>query len=296
MGLVSDPRLSVVVPVKDPSGLEDCLRALAAQDLPSGSFEVVVVDNGAPAGVVADLARRYGCTAVDEPVPGSYRARNRGVAAARGEVLAFTDADCRPDGAWLARGLEALERGAGVVAGRVQVVAGDPARPHPVEAYEVMHAFPQPTYVARGGGSVTANMITTRAVFEAVGMFREDLRSGGDLEWSRRAHAAGHRTVYEPAAVVVHPARRTYAEVYRKLVRVHAGAAAVGGTDGRSALRVRPKDLVPPVGALRRARDPRLPSLQARGAYVAGSIFHRYAAVWAKVRLRTLGNPDGGTT
>lgn len=284
------PFVSVVVPVKDVTGLGACLEALAGQDYQHDRYEVIVVDNGAPSGAVEGLTRHRGFRPAVEAVPGSYRARNTGVRLALGEVLAFTDADCRPRPDWLSQSVRALQAGAGVVAGRVEVVVRDPAHPHPVEAYEVVHAFPQATYVARGGGSVTANMVTTRAAFDTVGLFRDDLLSGGDLEWSRRAHAAGFRTRYVPSAVVVHPARGSYRDVFTKLVRVHQGAAARYGGDGGEVLRVRLAHLVPPMGAVRRSRHPGLPGPRARVAYVAGSVFHRYAAVWAKVHLRQKGS------
>ena len=92
--------ISVIVPVRGDPRLEGCLAALAAQTLPDGQFEVIVVDNGPDErtrAIVAASAARY----VAHPGGGSYAARDRGVAEARGGVLAFTDADCVVPPGWL---------------------------------------------------------------------------------------------------------------------------------------------------------------------------------------------------
>ena len=86
------PLISVVVPVfNDEARLAGCLDALAMQTWPASHREVIVVDNGS----VPPVALRAGAARVIvERRPGSYAARNAGVAAAAGEILAFTDADC----------------------------------------------------------------------------------------------------------------------------------------------------------------------------------------------------------
>ena len=67
--------------------------ALEAQTLPRDAFEVVVVDN-ASRDATAAVARAAGAVVVHEPHANRSRARNRGIAAARAPLLAFTDADC----------------------------------------------------------------------------------------------------------------------------------------------------------------------------------------------------------
>ncbi|NEK96448.1 glycosyltransferase [Modestobacter muralis] len=99
------PSISVVVPTdaRRPDQLRECLAALAALQGPG--LEVLVVDNSQGAereGVVAAAAAGLpGVRVVREPVPGISAARNAGVAAARGEVVAFTDDDVQVDPDWL---------------------------------------------------------------------------------------------------------------------------------------------------------------------------------------------------
>src|SRR4029453_5474412 len=104
------PLISVVVPVRDHAdALADCLDALARQRHAPAS-EILVVDNGAPSDLRGLVARSPRARYAREVAPGSYTARNAGLRLARGEVIAFTDADCRPRDDWLARGLGALGR------------------------------------------------------------------------------------------------------------------------------------------------------------------------------------------
>jgi GT2 family glycosyltransferase len=66
--------------------------------------------------------------------------------------------------------------------------------------------------------SVTANLITPRRVFDAVGGFRNGAPE--DMDWCARAKALGFRIGYAEKAVVQHPARRTWAESVRKARRL----------------------------------------------------------------------------
>jgi GT2 family glycosyltransferase len=92
------PFISVVVPsmLERLDGLHACLRSLAALDYPR--YEVIVVDNR-PAG--AEPAVLDGATVVRETHPGISAARNCGLRAARGEIIAFTDDDVVVDPGWL---------------------------------------------------------------------------------------------------------------------------------------------------------------------------------------------------
>src|SRR5690349_21406219 len=102
------PDISVIVPVyRDWDRLAQCLSSLHSQSLPRERFEIIIVDNDDDA--LAPEQRPQGVVYVHEPEGYSYAARNAGLAAARAQAVAFTDADCVPDRHWLERGLAALE-------------------------------------------------------------------------------------------------------------------------------------------------------------------------------------------
>jgi glycosyltransferase involved in cell wall biosynthesis len=297
------PFVSVIVPVRDDPRLADCLAAVRLQDYGNDRFEVVVADNGSTGDVAGVVARAFDGSdiksrVVSEPDGGSYSARNAAVAVAAGEVLAFTDADCIPSRSWIRAGVQELTSGADVIAGRVHVFARDSRRPHPVEAYEIVHAFPQSTYVARGGGCITANLMTTREVFDANGPFWSALKSGADIEWGQRAAGKGFAVTYSADAVVSHPARRSFGDLHRKLVRVLSGRFERDVLSGTADVMAWPplRAWIPPIGsALRSIRDDRLASNRARVAVVVGEFFYRYAAAATATRLAYASRRSAGT-
>src|SRR3546814_8574240 len=94
---IHNPLISVIIAVwNGRATIGRCLDAVRAQSLPSEELEIIVVDNGSSDGT-AEIARSVpGVIVLTEHRPGSYAARNRGLAHARGTYVAFTDADCRP--------------------------------------------------------------------------------------------------------------------------------------------------------------------------------------------------------
>ena len=95
------PRVSVVVCTRDrPQALERCLRSLQA--LQPAAHEVIVVDNAPTTDATRRLCDSLDVTYLLEPVAGASRARNLGIKASAGDLIAFTDDDCVVDPAWLA--------------------------------------------------------------------------------------------------------------------------------------------------------------------------------------------------
>lgn len=271
--------VSVIVPhYRDLRGLDRCLAALGAQSMARSRFEVVVADNGSPEGVrevERVVAGRAKVVVVDER--GAGPARNGGVAASRGAVLAFTDSDCVPEPQWLAAGVEALARH-DFVGGRVEMLVDDPRHPTPVEAFERVFGFDFETYITKKGFTGSGNLFVSRAVFDAVGGFRAQVSE--DVDWSRRARAAGYRLGYAPDAVVGHPARRNWADLRSKWRRVNSESfhLMLGRRYGRAKWLGR--SLLMPVSAVihtpRVLRSPKLPTVSAR----LGALGILYASRW----------------
>jgi glycosyltransferase involved in cell wall biosynthesis len=216
------PDVSVVVPVRNGADvIGECLDAIAAQrDAPD--YEVVVVDNGSTDGT-AQVAGKHavGARVVTETRPGSYAARNAGIAVAAGRILAFTDADCLPEPGWLAAAATAVDAGADLVGGRVTMTRS--SDPSVVERYDSAVYLRQEDLVTQHGWAVTANLVTRRSVLDDVGWFDPVLPSGGDREFCLRATAAGYRLVYAPDAAVLHRPRTRLREVWRVNRRIGSG-------------------------------------------------------------------------
>lgn len=290
------PLVTVIVPTyESEASLDACLQALERQTLGADRVEVLVVDNGTRRLDQAMRARHAGVHWLTEEVPGSYAARNRGIAAARGDVLAFTDADCVPEPSWLERGLAALQAdpSLGVVAGKVVLFAKDARRPRGAELWDIEYGIDNETFHAKQQFGATANLVVRRSVMETVGPFDAKLKSGGDRDWGRRAAALGIKQAFVADVVVLHPARRTLRAVVAKARRVTGGRHASGLLPGGKALVRRwASNTLPPwhLGpVLRRIshRHGRLAALRFYGA----TYVRRLVGVGEELRIRLGGRP-----
>ncbi|MFV0244969.1 MAG: glycosyltransferase family 2 protein [Qingshengfaniella sp.] len=248
------PHVSVIIPVYQHwQHIPALLARLAAQTLPTGEMEILIVDNGSPM-ERPDLALPGNARVLTCSAPGSYAARNLGAAAARGRLLAFTDADCLPDFGWLAAMVAAADRlPQCLLAGPVRIVTSDSANSY--EIYDCIRGIPQERYV-RLGYAASANLVVPRPVFDAVSGFDTGRFSGGDADFCRRAGSAGHEIALVPEAVVDHPARNSWQALAVKARRVKGGQI----TGGPRRLRVQwfLRTLTPPLRAsVRFVRAPR---------------------------------------
>lgn len=108
------PFVSVVIPTRNrPEAIARCLASLARVDYPRGRYEVIVVDDGSDRPldeIVVPHRRHLSLRLLRRPNGGPGAARNTGVAAARGELIAFTDDDCIVHRRWLREIARALVR------------------------------------------------------------------------------------------------------------------------------------------------------------------------------------------
>jgi glycosyltransferase involved in cell wall biosynthesis len=210
-------RVSVIIPVfNDGDRLRRCLELLQNQTLQA--HEIIVVDNNSNEDIASLCAAFPLVKYCRERKQGSYAARNRGIAIATGDILAFTDADCLPSREWLERGVAALAQ-ADLVAGHIEFCFQS-HQPTPIEYVDALSHLRQRDY-ALHGYAATANAFTNREWFDKVGGFRDDLLSLGDREWGERLKAAGGSVVYCADAIVLHPARASMRSLLRK-VRLQA--------------------------------------------------------------------------
>ncbi len=226
--MIIEPFVSVIIPVyNDAEPLKLCLQALENQTYPQDLYEVIIVDNGSDTTQnIKELVSHFsqGKT-IYENFPGSYAARNKGLSQARGEIIAFTDADCIPDPNWIQNGVRKLLEvpNCGLVAGRIEIFFRDSHYPTAVELYESITAFNQEHFLKNSQFGATANIFTFKEVIENVGDFNKNLKSGGDVEWGRRVFAYGYHQVYAEDASIRHPARYSWQELSERTIRMAGG-------------------------------------------------------------------------
>ncbi len=210
--------ISVVIPhLNQPDALEACLSSLDAQRLSRDRFEIVVVDNGSTNLPREIVAQHPGVRLLQETQPGPGPARNTGIASGTGEILAFIDADCRAHPDWLntiERTLQSSPAGT-VLGGDVRIWNSGDGALSAIAAYESVFAYRFKLYIERQGYSGTGNLAMLRSDFETVGPFA-GIDVAEDMDWGRRARAAGRRFRYVPQMVVFHPARASLRDLYAK--------------------------------------------------------------------------------
>ncbi len=203
------PRVSVVVcAYQAERTLAECLDSLRRLRYPS--FEVVVVDDGSTDGTRAIASRYDGFRVIAQENRGLSAARNAGILAATGEIVAFTDADCAVDPDWLTFLVRRLlsEDFAGV---------GGPNLPPPEEEWVaacVARAPGGPTHVLVTDQEAEhipgCNMAFWRERLLEVGLFDPVFRSAGDdVDLCWRLQNRGEKLGFAAAALVWHRRRHT---------------------------------------------------------------------------------------
>ncbi len=196
------PLVSLIIPAyRSQETIVGCLEALRGQTF--SSFETLVVDSSPDDAtgriVTTGFAEVRYDRAAGRLLP--HAARNRGAAAARADLLVFTDPDVYASPDWLERLLSAHRRAGPIVVG---AVACHGRRWRDVGIHLCKFAAWLPGGPPREvDNAPTVNLLCTRAVFAEVGPFPGTVMAG-DTVWSWRARARGFAVSFAPDAVVRH--------------------------------------------------------------------------------------------
>jgi glycosyltransferase involved in cell wall biosynthesis len=217
--------ISVVVPTyNEEANIVACLESLNRQTLPRAEYEIIVVD-GNSRDRTRELATPLADLVFVQTSPRVGGARNDGAMRAKGEIVAFTDADCIAPPGWLSR------------------IRHDFDRDHPVEVYGgvypreggfknrfaiwMANTFSRVGYLTRTlYYSLGCNTAVDRAVFIRAGMYRP-MDAGEDIEISTRMRGFG-KVLFDPELTVGFSMRRyqqfgTIKSIYQWLYIVWKG-------------------------------------------------------------------------
>jgi GT2 family glycosyltransferase len=200
------PSISVVVCTHNGAEtLGECLGRLHSLSYPD--FEVIVVSDGS-SDASAEIARAHDCILFETPHRGLGHARNVGIDAARGEIVAFLDDDAYPDQDWLHYLADLLRRNGydgvggpnippeddGLVAECVAAAPGGPV--HVLISDREAEHIPG------------CNMAFRKSVLDEIGGFDERFTvAGDDVDLCWRLQKAGHTVGFSAGAVVMHRRR-----------------------------------------------------------------------------------------
>ncbi len=205
------PKVSIIVPTYErPTSIVDCLGSLAALDFPREDYEVIVADDGSSAPPVEAVERAS--TSMNVKLVrcehrGPASARNAGLRTARGDWIAFTDDDCRPEPGWLRELMGAATIEPPSAAGG-QTLNGIPTSDSSETSqllidylYGYFNSDPD-----SGSFFTTNNLLFPRAELEALGGFDESfpLAASEDRDLCLRWVERGLRIRFAPRATVRH--------------------------------------------------------------------------------------------
>jgi glycosyltransferase involved in cell wall biosynthesis len=208
------PMVSVVICAYDAERtMRDCLESLRRLDYPN--FEVVIVDDGSR-DRTADISMDFPeFRLIRQPNKGLSVARNVGMQAARGEIIAYTDSDCVVDPHWLTLMVRSM------IEGNFDGCGGPNYAPHEDGRIEASCAASPgaPCHVLiaddRAEHLAGCNMLFSKAALAKIGGFDPQFTSAGDdVDICWRMLDAGFKLGFSPAAFVWHFRRNTVKAYY----------------------------------------------------------------------------------
>ncbi|TAG95732.1 MAG: glycosyltransferase [Oscillatoriales cyanobacterium] len=236
------PEVSVVVPIYNgEADLPDLIECLRSQTYPPDKVEYLLVDNNSLDRTLAIIQTATNSNPPSVPplvrgggnsdritirhftenqIQSSYAARNKGIHSSKGEIIAFTDADCRPESDWLENLVKPfVNPEIALSAGEILALPGKTILEQHADRQNTLsqkHTLTHP-FCAYGQ---TANLAVRKQVLAEVGLFRPYLASGGDADlcW-RILRETSYKLDFAENAIVRHRHRNTIKQLQSQWYR-----------------------------------------------------------------------------
>ncbi|MBU2611257.1 MAG: sugar transferase [Chloroflexi bacterium] len=209
--------VSVVIPARNAAGsIPACLRAVLAQENIEQELEIILVDDGST-DKTEELAESLGVRVIRQANAGPAAARNAGARQARGEIIAFTDADCAPVSDWLQHLTTPFSSS--------EIVAAKGA--YRTDQRSLVARFVQQEYESKYARLAQQRFIDFIDTYSAAYRREVFLENGGfdtafpvpsveDQEFSFRLARKGYRMVFAPQAIVFHQHDQNWVEYVKR--------------------------------------------------------------------------------
>jgi GT2 family glycosyltransferase len=238
------PALSVVVfAYREQDTIVDAVQSLLEQASPE-QFEVIVATSGGDRSATLVRSRFPHVEVIESPrrlLPGA--ARNAGMRAASGDIVAFLEGDCRAAPGWVSGRLAAHRRGHPAVA--CAMTSSGPSRPWAWAWHFDLYSgrLPgRPAGVVRYPDPAVHGLSLDRAALGRMGPFDEGLEVATDTDAARRLSELGIEMWFEPSVCTAHPGPRSTVAMLRDRYRRGAVAARA---QAATAARDTPRGFVP---------------------------------------------------
>lgn len=229
------PLVSIVIPVRNEERiLGQCLASITDLDYPKDRVEVIVADSLSTDGSRA-IACQFGAKVVTNRGQTVVSGRNRGMEAARGEFIAFTDADCVVSRHWLRAGLAAFGPGVAGVGGVTLFPKEATAFQKAVNVLFLLAGFARATahrqsagHTFEAGDIPGCNALYRRSALEQVMPLDEDLLTAEDVWLNWKLRQRGFRHLVAENMILWHHRRSKPASFVRQMYRFAIGRLQVG--------------------------------------------------------------------
>lgn len=219
-GIDQYPKVSVIIPIYNcADNIEVILNSIKQQEY-QGIIEIIAVDNNSTDKSLQILSNFPNVTITQQNlIQNAAATRNKGIEIATGEIIAFIDGDCVAEKDWLSQGLRAMqENNSDRIGGKIGV---KPIFPHSslYSLIDALFCFDQKSAIENVQACMTGNLFIKRSVFDQIGMFNQDFVEMEDMEFGMRATRLGITLAYADKAIVWHPPRQTFKEMWHKSKR-----------------------------------------------------------------------------
>jgi len=193
--------VSIIIPVFNADKyIAQCLSALQNIEYSKDKYEIIVVDNGST-DKTSEIVRTYPVKFFVLPKVTISRLRNFGVSQAKGDILAFIDADCIAPSSWLTKSTELLrQEKVGAVGSWYQL----PLKTYFLERVWNAHMVSRRLRIGDIDWVPSGNLMILKNVYKKINGFNESLTTSEDVDICQRIHLLGFRVFTHPDLAVVH--------------------------------------------------------------------------------------------